>query len=106
MSTKTSEKKESRQPSRKPHEMVLGECREEKAAYVKVREAKMMTLCDKVKERKKQYGKRFGTTNDIIQQYNCNTIAIQCNAIPHSTEQHSIVQYSTTQYSTVQCSAV
>ena len=29
--------------------MVLGECREEKAAYVKVREAKMMTLSDKVR---------------------------------------------------------
>ena len=33
----------------KPTErLVLGECREEKAAYMKVREAKMLHLCDKV----------------------------------------------------------
>lgn len=32
----------------KPRDLVLGECREEKAPYVTVREAKMVTLADKV----------------------------------------------------------
>ena len=46
--TKTSKKKETRVSGFKRRDLVVGECREEKAPYVKVREARMVTLADKV----------------------------------------------------------
>ena len=45
-------KKEKRGFGMKRRDLVVGECREEKAPYVKVREARMVTLADKVSNHK------------------------------------------------------
>ena len=48
-------KKEKRGFGTKRRDVVVGECREEKAPYVKVREARMVTLADKVSNHKHNY---------------------------------------------------
>lgn len=49
--TKRAKEKETKGFGFKRRDLVVGECREEKAPYVKVREARMVTLADKVSSR-------------------------------------------------------